>query len=235
MKSLIVIPARGGSKGIPGKNIKLLDGKPLIQYTLEAARAVFDDKVICVSTDDLQIKEKVESFGIKVPFLRPAELATDESSSYEVLQNALEFYEAIGYRPDTLILLQPTSPFRSHKHLKEAISLYNEECDMVVSVKETNSNPYSVLFEDNEEGFLIKSKEGTFSKRQDCPLVWELNGAIYIINVASFKERGTFEFKKIKKYIMNELHSIDIDTTMDWLFAEFIIEKGLIGDINPVL
>lgn len=164
MKSLIVIPARGGSKGIPGKNIKLLDGKPLIQYTLEAARAVFDDKVICVSTDDLQIKEKVESFGIKVPFLRPAELATDESSSYEVLQNALEFYEAIGYRPDTLILLQPTSPFRSHKHLKEAISLYNEECDMVVSVKETNSNPYSVLFEDNEEGFLIKSKEGTFQK-----------------------------------------------------------------------
>jgi len=235
MKSLIVIPARGGSKGIPGKNIKLLDGKPLIQYTLEAARAVFDNKVICVSTDDQQIKETVESLGLEVPFLRPAELATDESSSYGVLQNTLEFYEANGYRPDTIILLQPTSPFRSHKHLQEAISLFNEECDMVVSVKETKSNPYSVLFEDNEEGYLKKSKKGTFSRRQDCPLVWELNGAIYIINVASFKESRTLEFKKIKKYKMDELHSIDIDTTLDWLLAESIIEKGLIGDINPVL
>ena len=95
MKPLVVIPARGGSKGVPNKNIKLLNGKPLIQYTIEAARKVFTDEQICISTDDLKIKEVVENIGLKVPFMRPAELATDTSGSYEVLLHTLSYYNSI--------------------------------------------------------------------------------------------------------------------------------------------
>ena len=162
MKPLVVIPARGGSKGILRKNIKLLGGKPLIQYTIEAAREVFPDELICVTTDDLEIKEVVERLGLKVPFLRPAELATDEAGTYEVLIHAINYYESQGYYPDTIILLQVTSPFRTGKHIKEALELFDDKCEMVVSVKETKANPYYVLQEENNEGWLVKSKEGNF-------------------------------------------------------------------------
>ncbi len=235
MKPLIVIPARGGSKGIPGKNIKPLAGKPLIQYTIEAARTVFDDRVICVSTDDQKIKDTVESLGLKVPFLRPAELATDESGSFGVLLNALTYYEANDYTPDLIILLQPTSPFRTGEHIQEALALLDNSCDMVVSVKETKANPYSVLFEENQEGLLEKSKKGNFTRRQDCPQVLELNGAIYIIKVSSLKKYNSFESMKIKKYLMEELHSIDIDTPLDWGIAESIILKAYPNKSNFII
>ena len=156
MKPLVIIPARGGSKGVPKKNIKILGGKPLINYTIEAAKAVFEDQFIYVSTDDIEIKNIVEQTGLKVPFLRPAELATDTAGTYEVLLHALNYYENLEYFPDTIILLQPTSPFRTAEHIKEAIKLYTPEIDMVVSVKETKSNPYFNLFEEDYKGFLKK-------------------------------------------------------------------------------
>lgn len=227
MKPLVVIPARGGSKGIPRKNIKLLGGKPLLQYTIEAARAVFEDAAIYVSTDDEEIKSVVESLGVKVPFLRPAALATDTAGTYEVLLHAVLFYENIGYKPDTLILLQPTSPFRTGEHLKEAISLYDSSCEMLVSVKETKSNPYYVLREENEEGWLVKSKEGNFVTRQECPKVYELNGAIYIIDIKILKERPLHEFRRIRKYEMDDISSCDIDNQFDWILAEAIIKENI--------
>ncbi|MEQ8704205.1 MAG: acylneuraminate cytidylyltransferase family protein [Phaeodactylibacter sp.] len=222
MKQLVIIPARGGSKGVPGKNIKLLGGKPLIQYTLEAAREVFPDEQICVSTDDEAIKDVVESFGLKVPFLRPAHLATDESGTYEVLLHAVAYYEAQGYKPDTLILLQPTSPFRTARHIREAIAAFDENCEMVVSVKETKANPYYILREDNEEGWLVKSKEGNFTRRQDCPKVWEVNGALYVIDAVSLKKKPLQQMSKVRKYIMGENSSHDIDSELDWLLAEVL-------------
>lgn len=220
MKPLVVIPARGGSKGIPDKNIKLLGGKPLIHYTIEAAREVFSDEVIYVSTDSERIKAVAEETGLKVPFLRPAHLATDTAGTYEVLVHALEHAEQKGYQPDIVVLLQPTSPFRTAQHIREALELYRPEIDMVVSVKETKSNPYYVLFEENEEGFLQKSKEGSFTRRQDCPKVWELNGAIYIINIKALRLGYLETYKKIKKYVMNEKSSVDIDTQFDLRLAE---------------
>jgi N-acylneuraminate cytidylyltransferase len=223
MKPIIVIPARGGSKGVPGKNIKLLNGKPLIQYTIEAAQAVFDKKFICVSTEDLKIKQTVEQSGQLVPFLRPEELATDIAGTYEVLLHALDFFEKEQqYTPDTLILLQPTSPFRTSKQIEEALKLYSDDIDMVVSVKETKSNPYYLLFEEDTQGFLVKSKEANFTRRQDCPKVWELNGAIYIINVKSLREKPIHLFEKRRKYEMDEMSSHDIDTMYDWKLAEMI-------------
>lgn len=217
---LIIIPARGGSKGVPGKNIKLLNGKPLIQYTIEAALAVTSQENILVSTDSTEIKEVVEYLGIEVPFLRPSELATDTTGSYEVLLHALEYYKGQGNIVDKLILLQPTSPFRTAVHIQEAMKLYNDDLDMVASVKETTSNPYYVLKEENESGFLEPSKKGSFSRRQDCPKVWELNGAIYIINPKSLTRMPLSHFTKVKKFEMDEYSSHDIDTHMDWIVAE---------------
>jgi len=230
MKPLVLIPARGGSKGVPGKNIKLLGGKPLIQYTIEVARKLFKDEIICVSTDDLKIRKTVESLGLSIPFLRPVDLATDTASSEDVALHAIHFYEKNGYNPDVLVLLQPTSPFRTSKHIEEALKLYNPGVDMIVSVKETSANPYYVLFEENPEGFLEKSKQADFTRRQDCPTVWEINGAIYVINISSLKTKKISAFTKIVKTVMDAEHSLDIDTLLDWEFAEFLVNRKVQKD-----
>lgn len=222
---MIVIPARGGSKGIPGKNIRLLQGKPLIQYTVEAARKLAPDDQIIVSTDSPEIRKVVEDLGLPVPFLRPSKLATDTAGTYEVLLHALDFYEENNATPDKIVLLQPTSPFRNEEHIKGAIDLYEDTLDMIVSVKETASNPYYVLREENEEGFLIKSKEGNFKRRQDCPKVWEINGAIYVINPLSLRKMLLNQFSRIRKFEMDDFSSHDIDSEMDWFIAENILQN----------
>ena len=228
MKYLILIPARGGSKGIPQKNIKQLAGKPLIYYAIDAARALSDDDDICVSTDSTDIINCVEEYGLKVPFKRPEELATDKSGSNGVMLHAIDYYEQRGKEFDVVIYLQPTSPFRKSEHIKEALALYNDDTDMVVSVVVAKSNPYYTLFEDDENGFLKKSKEGNFLTRQECPEVYEYNGAIYIMNKQKLKEGGYSSLKKIKKYVMDENHSVDLDTPIDWIMAETMLSNGII-------
>jgi len=228
VKPLVVIPARGGSKGVPRKNIKCLGGKPLIYYTIEAAREVFPDNVIYVSTDDYEIKHIVEKCGLKVPFLRPKEFATDNAGTYEVLLNAIYNCEKTGYYPDTLVLLQATSPFRNGEHIKEALKLFEEKCDLLVSVKETKANPYFTLRVENKNGWLVNSKEGRFVRRQDTPKVWELNGAIYIVKVSQLKKLTLDKIPKTVKFLMDEISSVDIDNQLDWDFAEFLIEKNLV-------
>ncbi len=225
MKILYLIPARGGSKGIPHKNIKSLNGKPLILYTVEVARRLAGDADICVSTDDDEIIRVVEQAGLKVPFKRPDELATDTSGSYEVILHALDFYAQKGVKYDVVVLLQPTSPFRTAEHVKEAIELYKPSLDMVVSVCEAAANPYYTLFEENEKGYLARSKTGNFVCRQDCPKVYEYNGAIYVMNVRSLREKALAAFTNIKKYVMPRELSIDLDTPLDWKFAEFLIQE----------
>lgn len=223
MKPLVIIPARGGSKGLPGKNIKKLRGKPLIHYTIEAARELFNDEQIYVSTEDENIIRAANQIGLKVPFTRPSELATDQVGTYEVLLHALAFAEENNYYPNLIFLLQPTSPFRTGQHIKEALKIYHSGLDMVVSVKETKSNPYYILFEEDENGFLKKSKELLINRRQEAPKVWEYNGAIYIINPESLKSFPLNQFRKIKKYVMDEYSSHDIDSIYDWKLAEFLI------------
>jgi CMP-N,N'-diacetyllegionaminic acid synthase len=225
MRHLAVIPARGGSKGLPNKNILSLNGKPIIHYTIEAARKVLPDVDICVSTDSESIKEVAEITGLKVPFLRPAELSTDIADTESALLHALSFYEKKGIQYDTVILLQPTSPLRTAEQIKGAIDEYTTNLDMVVSVKKAKSNPYFVLFEETNEGFLAPSKKGSFTRRQDCPDVWEYNGAIYVINVDTLKKQKRYEFEKVKKYVMPNESSIDIDTALDLKFAELIMAE----------
>lgn len=234
MNILFVIPARGGSKGIPGKNIKALAGKPLINYSIDFARQFVQDEFICVSSDDDAIVKVVEDYGLSVPFRRPAHLATDTAGSYEVILHAVEFYESMGQIFDCILLLQPTSPFRLIKHLKEALALYSSSLDMVVSTTETKSNPYYLLFEENQDGFLSISKPGhKITRRQDVPKVYEFNGNFYLINPASLKKYKAFGgFEKVKKYVMPALYSVDIDTPLDWDYAELLIEKKYFKNID---
>ena len=229
MNILVIIPARGGSKGIPHKNVKELNGKPLICYSIDAARQPTPDENICVSTDDDVIIKVVEDYGLKVHFKRPAELATDCAGTNGVLLHALEFYEKQGRKYDVVVLLQPTSPFRETKSLKEAVALYTSDIDMVVSVKEAATNPYYNSFEEDAEGLLVISKgDGTIERRQDAPKVWEFNGSIYVINSTRLKEVGLSKLNRIRKYVMDDLHSIDIDSMFDWYMAEKVISSHLI-------
>ena len=225
MRPLFLIPARGGSKGIPGKNIKLLNNKPLINYSIEVAQSLTSNDHICISTDDANIIKVVADAGLEVPFVRPEELASDTAGSREVCLHALDFYEKKGISYDVIVLLQPTSPLRSSQQVKEALALYNDSLDMVVSVKETSSNPYYVLFEEDKEGFLQKSKTGNFTSRHDCPKVWEYNGAIYVISAAALKSKPFHAFSRIRKYVMDDYSSVDIDNPLDWEWAEFLIKR----------
>lgn len=215
--TLFIIPARGGSKGLPRKNILPINGKPMICYTIDAARGVANDENICVSTDDLEIKQVVEDYGLSVPFIRPAELASDTAGSREVILHAIDFYKnRLGCDYSRICLLQPTSPLRNCTHIKEAFQLWKDDLDMVVSVKESKSNPYFNLFEETIDGYLVKSKEGNYTGRQDVPKVWEYNGAIYIINIKTIKLKTISEFRNVKKYLMNEEFSMDIDNQIDF-------------------
>ena len=170
MRPLVIIPARGGSKGIPHKNIKNLGGKPLICYTIDIARKFTTDDNICVSTDDDAIIKVVEDYGLKVLFKRPEYLATDNAGTYGVLLHALDFYERKGNKYDVVVLLQVTSPFRRAEDVIEAVKYYDDSIDMVTSVMPAKCNPYYDGFEDNAEGLLTISKgNGTIERRQDAP------------------------------------------------------------------
>lgn len=229
MNCLFVIPARGGSKGIPGKNIKPLNGKPLIEYSIDIARMLTSDDNICVTTDSEEIIEVVENYGLKVPFKRPNFLASDSAGTYEVLLHTVKYYESIGKKYDAIVLLQPTSPFRKKQFIEEAISSLSNEIEMVVSVKESEANPYYNCFEENIDGFLKISKgDGLFKRRQDAPKVWEYNGSIYIIKISSLIQNDISLFTKVKGYEMSNLYSVDLDTMFDWILAETIIKEKII-------
>jgi len=223
---LVIIPARGGSKGIPRKNIKLLNGKPLIHFTIEAAQQIFDNQRICVSSEDDEINFIAKQKGLTYDYIRPMNLATDTSSSREVILDVIEYYKNQNLSFDTIVLLQPTSPLRTSQHLLEAINLYeSSDNEMVVSVKETKSNPYFNLFEENENGFLDLSKKGNFTSRQNAPKTYEYNGAIYIFSKDTIQSKQFSEFERIKKYEMSTIDSVDLDEPLDWKLAELIFNE----------
>ena len=226
MKPLFVIPARGGSKGIPGKNIKPLGGKPLIAYSVEVARQLAPDCDICVSTDDQAIANVVRQMGLEVPFMRPDYLATDHCGTYEVLLHAVQFYENLGRNYDTLVLLQPTSPLRTALDVRRCLEAYSPDIDMVVTVVEAASNPYYNCYETDAEGFLHISKgDGSYVRRQDAPKAWEYNGAVYVINIDRLKQMPLSRFSRRRMVEMERSRSIDLDTPLDWLVAEAVVAQ----------
>ena len=225
MRILYLIPARSGSKGLPGKNTKLLRDKPLISYSIDfALKNLKNGDELCISTDDESIIDFAFKNGLNIPFKRPSELATDTATTYDVLIHALNHYLIIGKRFDALVLLQPTSPFRTEDDLEAMLSLYDDNLDMVVSVKISKENPYFTLFEENN-GYLVKSKNLSFDRRQDCPEIYAFNGSIYLININSLMNYKINEFTRIRKFVMPEERSIDIDSQADWALAEFYLDK----------
>lgn len=223
---LCLITARGGSKGLPGKNIRPLLGKPLLHYSIWAARHVVPDHHICLSTDSREIIECAGAIGLEVPFVRPAELATDSATSESVVRHALSWYRTNRNQEfDLLVLLQPTSPLRTGRHIAEALSMMSEEVDMAVSVFETDANPYYVLMEPGPDGYLVKSKIANFTRRQDCPRVYQMNGAIYVIRISALANLPMAEIRRKVPYVMLKQESVDIDDMMDWKMAEMLLEE----------
>ncbi len=232
MKTLCIIPARAGSKGIPGKNYKNLMGKPLIQYSIETALAIFPPQHICISTDSPEIIEIANTLGVHPPFVRPEELATDQSGSREVLLHALEYYNSICIEKnepvyDSILLLQPTTPLRKTADVKSCLSLFEQtKSDMVVSVCESPFNPYYNIFIENEDGFIKRSIESNYTRRQDCPPAFIINGSIYAINAQSLILRPMHEMQHISKMVQPWEMMIDLDSMEDWKELEFKMQSG---------
>ncbi len=227
MKILYLIPARGGSKGIPGKNIKPFLGKPLICHAIDQAReAGADDCDICVSTDSDEIRRTVEDYGLKVPFMRPGHLATDTAGTYEVILHALDRYEERGMHYDLVVLLQTTSPLRRASDITGALRLWTPGTDMVVSVCEAATNPYYNAFETDAQGNLHISKgDGHYTRRQDAPKVWEYNGAVYVMNTDSLRKMPMSQFPVRRPFVMPADRSVDLDTPSDWSRAEMLAQQ----------
>ncbi|MDE6416244.1 MAG: acylneuraminate cytidylyltransferase family protein [Duncaniella sp.] len=226
MTPLFVIPARGGSKGIPGKNIRPLAGKPLIVYSIEVALTMAPaTSHVIVSTDSEDIAAVAREAGADVPWLRPAELATDTAGSREVILHAMDQADAAGVSYDCVVLLQPTSPLRTAADVEACLALYTPDIDMVVTVKEAACNPYYDCFEtDPATGYLHVSKgDGLITRRQDAPKAWQYNGAVYVINPQSLRAMPLGAMPRRVASPMPAERSIDLDTLLDWQAAENIL------------
>lgn len=223
---IYIIPARGGSKGIPDKNIVNLAGKPLIAYTIEAALEVASPDRVILSTDSDRIARVAAGCGLKTDYRRPDYLATDTAGSREVILDAMDHADRLGLVYDSVVLLQPTSPLRNGDDIVRALDLYSPEVDMVVTVTEARANPYYNCFETGADGYLHVSKgDGLLTRRQDAPQAWEYNGAVYVINPASIRSMGLGEFPRRLPSVMPAERSVDIDSQLDLAVAEFIINR----------
>lgn len=226
-KVLAIIPARGGSKGLARKNIKDLNGKPLIGYAIEGANgSKYIDRVV-VSTEDTEIANISRQYGAEVPYLRPNDLANDSSLVVDVVLHMLEYLNKNeGYSPDYVLLLQATSPLRTSIHIDEAIEkLFSSKCDGIISVCEAEVNPYwTNIFVDDKLKYFIESGKN-IRKRQDLPMVYRNNGAIFLIKTCELKNQGTFEIDNVTGYIMDRESSIDIDTNFDFELTKLIMDS----------
>ena len=227
MNILGLIPARGGSKRIPGKNIKLLGGLPLIAWTIRAALASNTCSHIVVSTDDDNIAAIAEKFGATVPGLRPEQLATDDSTSVDVAIYELEKHEKTHGPVDGVLLLQPTSPFRTAESIKKAVNLFEMTggCRAVVSVSKAPVHP-AWCFRLNKSGMEPYLGRDNLEKRsQDLESAYMLNGAIYLISAPQLQnERSFLPECAVPFSIESRYEALDIDTEEDWIMAEFFIE-----------
>ncbi len=228
-KILGIVTARGGSKGIPGKNIKILSGKPLIAYTIEAAKesGVLDRLIL--STDDQKIAGVAEEYGCEVPFLRPAEIAQDTTEHLPVVRHAVQWLkDKEGYYPDYVMILQPTSPLRQPFHIKESVELIIKSgADSVLSVSEIpeNFSPYKAMVVDRNN--LLKLFSGDpvknrTARRQDLGTAYWSIGSIYLFKTDLLfnSEDPNFYGEKVAPYIVDKKYVVDINVPADWETAE---------------
>ncbi len=227
-KILCVIPARGGSKGLPGKNVLALLGKPLIAYTIEQAKASkYIDRNI-VSTDSNKIAKTAELFGAEVPFIRPKILATDNASIIAVLLHAIDWMEnKEKYNFDILVLLHANAPLRSVQDIDNCIKLLvNKKADNVFSVTEAHRNPYFNMVEFYNAGSIRLVKKGNFVSRQNAPKVFDMNSSIYVWWKNTLKRNKRIFLKKSQIYFMPKESSVDIDDYFDFKIVEMVLKNG---------
>lgn len=224
--TIAIIPARGGSKGLPRKNIKMLAGRPLIIYTIEAAlKSKYINQVI-VSTEDREIEEVLRECGTKV-IKRPEKLAQDNSPTIDTIIHVLELLEIQNNNFDNVVLLQPTSPLRNADDINNAIELFlKSKAKSLVSVCETTHSPY--WYSEIEDGYLKPIFEEKYQnmRRQELPKTYLPNGAIYISTSENLKKYKSFYGPETIPYIMPIKRSIDIDTEIDFITAEILIRNN---------
>lgn len=229
-KILGVITARGGSKGVPGKNIKLLGGKPLISYTINSAKksAMINDLI--VSTDDTEIAKICEEYGADVPFIRPKELAKDDTPHLPVMQHAIDFMEKkLGTLYDIVVIFQPTSPFRTTEDIEGTIQkLIDTGADSAVSICEVSSNEHPMKMKklDGDKLLPYVVKENS-TQRQNLPTVYKRSCAVYAMyrdKIMSSKNPEDLHGKQIVGHIVPTDRSVDIDSATDWAVAEYKLE-----------
>ncbi len=228
MKNIAIIPARSGSKGLKDKNIRLLNGKPLLAYSVEAAleSGMFDE--VMVSTNSEKYAEIAKEYGASVPFLRSAELSSDTATSKDVILDVLKRYADCGKVFDTFCLLQPTSPLRTAEDICHAYHIFSEKkANAVVGVTEVDHSP---LFCNTlpEDGSLVNfiRPEVKDKPRQALESYYRINGAIYIASVPYYQEHGDFYYDRCYAYVMGRDVSVDIDNEMDFMMSEFMFIRN---------
>lgn len=224
---LAVVPARGGSKGLPGKNIKELAGKPLIAWSIEAGRQSRYVDALTISTDSSEIARIARLWGGDVPFLRPAELATDEAKGIDAILHAVRWHREQGEVFDLILVLQPTSPLRTVGDIDGAVELFFEKnACTVVSVCPADHHPWwaNTLPEDgNMKAFLRPELQNT--NRQMLPVFYRLNGAIYLADIPFLEKNRSFIMDGTFAFTMASESSVDIDTTLDFRLAECLLAE----------
>lgn len=219
--TVALITARGGSKGLPRKNILPVNDVPLIAYTIDAAKNSNFDLPVFVSTDDEEIKEISKKFGAEI-IHRPSHLADDNSSSMEAVSHAIDWFKRKEISCDHIVLLQPTSPLRNENHINEALEQYFEKNALfVLSVFEPQHTPVKAYIQ-NFDGSIrgLYSEEAPYSRRQDLPRSFQPNGAIYAFSADEFEKNRHFPRKMVFPYVMSEYDSVDIDTSEDLKLVE---------------
>jgi CMP-N,N'-diacetyllegionaminic acid synthase len=223
VKVLAVIPARGGSKGIPRKNIKILGGKPLIAWTIEAALKAPSINRLIVSTEDKEIAAVAKQFGAKVPFMRPLDLAQDDTPGIAPVLHAIE--QLTDY--DWVLLLQPTTPLRSVEDIEGIIQFCRDEAaPSAVSVTQVSKHPFWMYQRDDQSRLqpLIPNRP-EITRRQELPCAYALNGALYLARIDWLIQNQGFIGSETLGYVMPEERSVDLDTPKDWIWVEYLIER----------
>lgn len=226
-KIIAIIPARSGSKGLPNKNIKKLNGIPLIAYSIECAKSCeFIDEVF-VSTDSQEYANIALKYGASVPFLRPENISNDKSQAYDYVSHCIESYVVkFGYEFDYFIVLQPTSPIRKVYHIMDVVKmLIDQKLDSVVSVCKADHIPqiFNHLPENESMYMFYKDDKNSFN-RQDFGEYYKLNGSIYAMKVSEFIKHKSYYIENSKAYIMDKKFSIDIDDELDFFMAEKLLD-----------
>ena len=225
MSTIATICARAGSTGLPGKNIRELQSKPLIVHTIEQAlTSPYVDHVF-VSTDDQAIADIASAAGAQVPFLRPSELATKDAAKHPAILHCIDHVERLGIEVTRIIDMDPTSPLRKQQDIENCLNLLADDVDVVFSVNEAKKNPYFNLVEIDEDACAIISKKlpNSIVARQHAPVVYAINGSLYAWHRHTL-EKGLWS-GRAKIYVMPEERSVDIDSRADFDYVEFLMNK----------